>query len=94
MICEKCLKFKNHNDFLMNNKVCYQCVYKNKLEIEKENKKKNLCRICKRKIYVDETLKKRQRNVFCSPECALRGHKLSSQSYWTRLLRSTSIPIS
>lgn len=54
-----------------------------------KQEKECLCKICNKKIENDKTIRKRQRNIYCSEECALKGHKQRNLTYWTRKLRET-----
>ncbi len=87
MICEKCFREKDDKDFLNNNMICFKCIYELKMKSSNPSIAKNVCRICSKKFYGDKNAKKRQRNVFCSEECALKGHKELSNNHWTRKLR-------
>jgi hypothetical protein len=86
MICISCEKDQNDKCFINSKNICYHCVYRKKREIVKENKipKTLTCRLCKKAIYRDNKIKKRQRTVFCSDECARIGQKEKCVSYWTR----------
>ena len=86
MICDRCTIERNQSDFLPSHFYCYHCVYEiKKLNLEKKNIPKVLkCRMCKKEIPFEENAKKRQRNVFCSKDCALQGHKELSNGHWTR----------
>lgn len=90
MICEDCKKETKNSDFIGNQTCCYHCMYKKKVKELKISKKNNTpkCRICNKKLFFDENLKKRQRNVFCSEECAHLGQREKSNSHWTRKLRT------
>jgi len=89
MICPDCKKDLNPTEFIGCQKSCYHCVYKKKIEFLKKVKapETTLCRVCNKKIIFDKTLKKRQRNVFCSSECADIGNRDKRNSHWTRKLR-------
>jgi hypothetical protein len=86
MICDSCKTDRLVNDFLNNSNICYKCVYRKKLEISPGKKilKTVFCRICKKEVIKDKELKKRQRNVYCSYECAEIGGKEQREKHWTR----------
>lgn len=87
MRCENCKIDKPDKDFINNQKLCFRCEYQEKLKKAAEKRvdlAPKQCRMCKSEIPHQEGLKKRQRTVFCSPECALQGHKLIAANYWTR----------
>jgi hypothetical protein len=86
MICFNCKIDRLFTDFINNQKFCYRCTYRIKLQkmMEKRTKKPVLCRTCGKKIIRKENDKKRQRTVFCSFECAEKGHKELVKNYWTR----------
>ncbi len=89
MICEECLNNRDDKDFISNQKICYKCIYNNKLNKSKKNKKEvNKCRICGNKIIYDESIKQRHRTTFCSEQCAIQGHKDHCKNYWTRKLKA------
>lgn len=85
-MCDNCKKDKLVSDFINNQKFCYQCEYRIKLEKtpKKQTPKPKLCRMCDKEITHVDNLRKRQRDVFCSCECAKKGHKEMIQNYWTR----------
>lgn len=89
MICDNCKIERLERDFLKNQKFCYHCELQKKLEKISENKteKKVVCRRCGNQIKQDKSLKKRQRSVFCSKECAQEGHKELNNNHWTRIVR-------
>lgn len=93
MICGNCKTDRLVNDFINNQKFCYHCEYQIKLEktLKKRTLKRFFCRICGKEITHIEDLKKRQRTIFCSDECALVGHKEMTKNHWTRQLRSRGI---
>jgi hypothetical protein len=94
MICEKCKIDRGDKDFINNNKLCYRCEYQKKLKKTpkiQDIHKPMFCRICKKQIDHKEDLKKRQRTVFCSLECAQKGQKELNNNYWTRKLSSPKI---
>jgi len=86
MICDSCKKDRLVTDFIKNQKFCYQCVYRIKLQNspEKRTAKPSRCRTCGAEVIHPENQKKPQRTVFCSCECAEKGHKELSKNYWTR----------
>lgn len=90
MICDNCKKDRLVNDFINNQKFCFHCEYQIKLSKvpKKRTPKSVLCRICHKEVIRVENLKKRQRTVFCSCECAQIGHKELSNNHWTRRVRS------
>lgn len=90
MICDRCNIERLITDFLKNHKFCYKCVYQEKIikSKEKRTKKGFLCRCCGIEFFIDKTSKKRQRSVFCSQECALKGHKEQTNNYWTRKIKT------
>jgi len=86
MICDNCKIKRLVTDFINNQKFCYQCMYRIKLSKATENRmeKPTLCRCCNKEVIQQENIKKRQRTVFCSQECALQGHKQQLKNHWTR----------
>jgi len=86
MICDSCKRDRLVNDFINNQNICYQCVYKEKLTKTLENRTEKLpkCRTCGKQVIHKKELKQRQRSVFCSQECALTGHKKLTKNYWCR----------
>lgn len=90
MICDNCGIDRLVTDFINNQKFCYHCEYRIKLEKTpiKRTKDPNKCRICNKEIIHEENARKRQRNVFCSQECAAYGHKILSKNYWTRTIKN------
>jgi hypothetical protein len=90
MICENCKIDRLVSDFINNHKICYRCVYQKKTAKQPKKRifKPYFCRICAKQVIRDESLKKRQRSVFCSPTCALQGHKIMIKDHWTRKVRS------
>jgi hypothetical protein len=86
MICINCNCEKLVSDFINSENICYKCLYRIKLNKAMENRteKTNFCRICGKKVLRKKDLKKRQRSVFCSGDCALKGHKDQIKNYWTR----------
>jgi endogenous inhibitor of DNA gyrase (YacG/DUF329 family) len=87
MKCEKCLFEREDRDFFKKQTICYRCVYKEKIEMytKKLNIRKNHCRICKKEINFEQNAKKRQRNIFCSPECAEIGLNDLRKKHWTKM---------
>lgn len=89
MICPSCNEKCEASDFLPNQDICFRCMYKAKklaVIIEKKEKK-TFCKMCKKEIVRDEESRKRQRNVYCSQECAKKGHKNTNDNFWTRKFR-------
>lgn len=89
MICDNCKVERLITDFINNQKFCYRCEYRIKLEksTEKRTKKPALCRTCGNEVTIESDAKKRQRTVFCSCECAEKGHKEQLNKYWTRKIK-------
>ena len=89
MICDSCKIDRLVTDYLNNSNICYKCVYRKKLEKtpEKRTPKPPFCRMCNKEVLRLENQKKRQRTVFCSCECAEKGHKEMIKNYWTRKVR-------
>lgn len=90
MLCDRCLLDREVSDFLKNQKFCYKCIYEIKTEGKIKKTKKNYCRVCSKEVILEKNARKRQRSVFCSCECALKGHKSLSNNHWTRKLRRSS----
>lgn len=90
MLCYNCKKEKLDSDFINNCNVCYKCLYRIKIEKIKKNRtpKTYLCRTCGIKFLKKEKEKKRQRTIFCSFECAHKGHQEQLNNYWTRKIPS------
>lgn len=86
MICDNCKIDRLVTDFIKNQKYCYRCEYQKKLQKSSQIQMEKVldCRICGNEIVRIEGLKKRQRSVFCSKECAIKGHKKLSFEHWTR----------
>lgn len=86
MICDICKIDRLDTDYLNNSNICYRCVYRKKLEKtpEKRTPKPRLCRTCHKEVLRLENQNKRQRTVFCSRECAEKGHKEMIKNYWTK----------
>ena len=80
MICENCNTDRVNSDFINGNKICYHCIYEMKLQ----SKKKNYCRKCGKELIHEEDIRKRQRTIFCSKECAKKGHREQLNNHWTR----------
>jgi len=89
MICVNCKKDKLVNDFIKNENICYKCVFQKKLEnsVQFRNVKPMNCRSCGKKIFHKENVKKRQRTIFCSLECAQQGHRDQTNNHWTRKIK-------
>lgn len=89
MICDICKVERLVNDFINNQKYCFRCVYQKKMEKPPENRTKSivLCRMCGKRVIRKKNIKKRQRTVFCSQECAQIGHKEMIDNHWTRKIR-------
>lgn len=90
MICDSCKIDRLLTDFINNQKYCYRCEYREKLQkpVIKRTKKPMFCRICRKEVFHISDAKKRQRTVFCSCECAEKGHKELINNHWTRQVRS------
>ncbi len=90
MFCDSCKIERLDTDFINNQKFCYRCEYRKKVGkiTQKRMIKINYCRMCSEEIVHIENLKKRQRKVFCSKQCALRGHRLMSNNHWTKKFRT------
>ena len=88
MICKHCKTTKDDKDFLPKQEFCYQCMYEIKTKKLKKGliKRKKFCRICKTELIYDKSLKKNQRSVFCSYDCAEIGHRERSKEHWTKKL--------
>lgn len=88
MICSNCKTDRNDSDFFIIHEFCYKCEYQKKIEKMKPNKKSKCknCRMCGNLIVLDPNAKRRQRSIFCSYECAEKGHKKQINQYWTRSL--------
>jgi hypothetical protein len=89
MICDSCKAERFDDDFINSQNICYQCMYRLKLQkaIENRTTKRVFCRTCGEKVPANKNLKKRQRTVFCSCECAQKGHKQQLNNHWTRTIR-------
>lgn len=90
MICDNCKTERLITDFINNQKFCFRCEYQKKLEKipQKRTSKPIFCRVCGKRVIHQEDLKKRQRTVFCSLECAQIGHKTLTSNHWTRQVRN------
>lgn len=88
MICNNCNLDKIITDFVNNKNICYKCVYRIKIEkiSVKRIERKQFCRICEKEVIHKIDVKKRQRTIFCSRECAALGHKDQINNHWTRKL--------
>lgn len=94
MLCEKCNIDKEEKDFVNNKKLCFRCEYQEKLKKTPKNQDVQcpmICRMCGNKFTHKKDLKKRQRTVFCSLECAQKGQKELNNNYWTRKLSGSGI---
>jgi len=58
---------------------------------EKRTKKGFLCRCCGIEFAIDKTSKKRQRSVFCSEECAHKGHVEQKNNYWINKISKVNL---
>lgn len=89
MICDRCKLNKPDNDFINNQNICFRCVYNLKTQktTEKRTAEPMVCRVCNKEIVRKTNLKKRQRSVFCSDECAKQGQKELVRNHWTRKIR-------
>jgi hypothetical protein len=86
LICNICKCEKLITDFINSENICYKCIYREKLEKStgKRTEKVLNCRACGNEIILKKNAKKRQRTVFCSYECAEKGHKHQLNNHWTR----------
>lgn len=86
MICSNCNIDRSVTDFVKNQEFCYRCEYQKKLEKARQKRTRRVafCRVCGNEVIHKENLKKRQRTVFCSCECAQKGHKELTKNYWCR----------
>jgi hypothetical protein len=84
MICVICQIDRLVRDFINNDSICYKCVYQKKIEKQskKRTPKKIFCRICGKEIIHIENLKKNKRTVYCSYDCAEKGHRKKMNDYW------------
>ena len=84
MICNICKKDLPFDAFLLKSNACFHCVYKNKVMILREEKKKpKTCKICEKEILKDVNKKVRQRSIYCSEKCASNAHKEQVNNFWT-----------
>jgi len=84
MICNICKKDLPFDAFLSKNSVCFQCVYKHKIMILNQQKKKpKTCKVCDNEILRDGNKKVRQRSIYCSEKCAQHAHKEQVNNFWT-----------
>lgn len=90
MFCVSCKTEKLVTDFINNQNICFRCIYQKKLEKAGIFRTETVlfCRICDKPIPHEKNAKKRQRTVFCSMECAEKGHKDMINKHWTRQVRS------
>ena len=93
MICDSCKKERLVSDFLKSHKFCYKCVYQEKItkSMRKRTEQHSLCRTCNQIIINKKKEKRRQRTVYCSCECAEKGHKDQVNNYWTRKIINTDV---
>jgi len=86
LICIICKVDKLVTDYIKSENICYKCIYRKKTEkkTEKRTTKRGHCRTCGNEIIKKINLNKRQRTVFCSFECAEKGHKHQLTNHWTR----------
>lgn len=87
MICSGCNLDRLKKDFFTGQIKCYKCMYRDKLG--KNCKKKLICKMCKLEFVVPSGTGKKQRDVYCSQECANKGHKIQLSTHWTKVLRSS-----
>ena len=92
MICDNCKRERLITDFINNHKFCYKCVYRKKLtkSTGKRTERLTFCRICHKQIINEKDQQKRQRTIFCSCQCAAKGHKDQLNNYWIRKIRTDS----
>jgi hypothetical protein len=85
MICIHCKLDKDTKDYIMGNVICYKCVFEAKIKIIGKRKPFNLkCKICNAYIKEEKENKNRQKEKYCSVECAKIGHKININNYWAR----------
>lgn len=91
MICNNCKIDKPISDFINTENICYKCMYRIKIakSMKKRIEKPILCRQCGNPVIVKDRQKKRQRTIFCSQECAQKGHKKQLNNHWTRKIGQT-----
>ncbi len=89
MFCENCKSEKDEKDFILSQPFCFQCMFKLKIQnrIEKPKSKK-FCRICKKELIFIEKSKEKQRTIYCSIDCAVKGQKKLTINYWTTKMRN------
>jgi hypothetical protein len=92
MICDNCKVDRIESDFINNQKFCYRCEYRKRLEIKPKNRtvRPKTCRLCGSIIQNIDGLKKRQRTIYCSVECSEKGYQEMRKNHWTRKVQ---IPI-
>jgi len=90
MLCENCNIDRSDNDFVNNQKYCYHCMYLIKMSNDSQVRKhkSSHCRNCGKAVIKKEHVRKRQRTIFCSKECAEEGHKEQLSNHWTRQVKS------
>ena len=80
-------------DFMNNQKFCYRCVYR--IKVEKNSKIKPpytfKCRACRKEVTHRAGEKKRQRTVYCSYECAEIAHNKQINNHWTKKIHVTDV---
>ena len=79
MICCQCKEDRNENDFLLENKSCYKCVYKKKLGKIKITRK---CRVCNELLAGNKW-------AYCSDECSSAGWAKQKKDYWVNHVKSS-----
>jgi hypothetical protein len=91
MICDNCKIERLSSDFINNQNFCYHCMYR--IRVQKASgirtREVRYCRTCGDEIIHEENQKKRQRTVYCSCECAAKGHKHQLNNHWTRKVHGT-----
>jgi hypothetical protein len=80
MFCDGCKQELEEKLFLMNQKKCYKCIYKEKLELSKKKSNFLRCKNCKKRFL----LKKGGRRSHCSQECATAYWKRQQREFWAR----------
>lgn len=89
MICGNCNKEREKKDFVLDQPYCAKCMYEIKLKMFKKTMlTKKLCRMCNKEISLYLHVKQRQRSIYCSEECALKGHAEMRSNHWTRIICS------
>lgn len=88
MICINCNNDRKESDFINKNKLCYRCVYQIKADnpIKLPVQKPKICRMCEKEIPAKDPNGK-QRTVFCSEACAVKGNRWHSDHQWFRAIR-------